>query len=163
MNKKILLANSEINIEVFKLTNSEIKFKHKGELFHASLLKRNNDEMALSINGQELKVSVTDFENKGVKQVFAEGFEEYLKLIPKAIGSSSKGAAAGSLESPMPGKIFKVLKKVGDKVKIGETILILEAMKMEHTIKATKDGQVDEIFFKEGEQVTGGAVLCAIE
>ena len=63
----------------------------------------------------------------------------------------------------MPGKIFKILKEIGEDVAIGDTILILEAMKMEHAIKATKDGVVKEIFFKEGEQVTGGAELCSIE
>ena len=70
---------------------------------------------------------------------------------------------AGSLQSPMPGKIFKILKDKGQKVIAGETVLILEAMKMEHAIKAPKDGVVTDIFFKEGEQVQGGVSLCDID
>jgi 3-methylcrotonyl-CoA carboxylase alpha subunit len=163
MNKNISLGELETSIAIDKLSSSEINFSYQGEIFNARLISKNNDELILNVNGQEFIVSVTDFENKGLKQVFTRGFEEYIKLHPKAVGSSHKAAAAGSLESPMPGKIFKVLKRIGDNVKVGDTILILEAMKMEHTIKATKDGKIEEIFFKEGEQVTGGAVLCAIE
>jgi 3-methylcrotonyl-CoA carboxylase alpha subunit len=64
--------------------------------------------------------------------------------------------------SPMPGKIFKVLKEVGEKVNKGDTILIMEAMKMEHPVKATSDGVIDNIFYKEGTQVDGGVELVSI-
>jgi biotin carboxyl carrier protein len=63
----------------------------------------------------------------------------------------------------MPGKIFKVLLKEGDSVKIGDIILIMEAMKMEHAIKANKDGVVSKILFGEGEQVSGNSALCELE
>ena len=115
------------------------------------------------INGKNKDLYIEDFESKGFKQVFCDGFEEFIKIKPKVEGRALKGPAAGSLESPMPGKIFKVLKKMGDKVEAGEVILILEAMKMEHSIKATKNGVIKVIFFKEGEQVSGGAELCSIE
>jgi 3-methylcrotonyl-CoA carboxylase alpha subunit len=163
MEKKLLIGENEVSLNIIKLTDTEVNFDFEGENFSCRLLNKNNGDYFMSINGHSFSVSVTNFENKGMKQIFSKGFEEYIKLFPKAMGSSSKGAAAGSLESPMPGKIFKVLKKAGETVKVGETILILEAMKMEHTIKATKDGCIEEIFFHEGEQVTGGAVLCAIE
>ena len=74
-----------------------------------------------------------------------------------------KQTVSGSLNSPMPGKIFKVLKNVGEEVKKGEAILILEAMKMEHSIRADKDGVVKQIFFQVGELVLGGAVLASVE
>lgn len=70
---------------------------------------------------------------------------------------------AGSLLSPMPGKIFKVMGKQGQKVDKGDPILIVEAMKMEHLIKSPKAGIIKSIFFKEGEQVKGGVSLCEIE
>jgi biotin carboxyl carrier protein len=63
----------------------------------------------------------------------------------------------------MPGKIFKVLLGPKDDVKKGDPVLIVEAMKMEHTIRATKDGIIKEIFFNEGDQVQGGVLLCEIE
>ncbi len=63
----------------------------------------------------------------------------------------------------MPGKILDINVKKGSSVKAGETLLILEAMKMEHTIKATSDGQVIELYVKTGDQVESGSDLMKIE
>ena len=63
----------------------------------------------------------------------------------------------------MPGKIFKILKDVGSQVKKGEPILILEAMKMEHSIRSDKDGIVKKINFKVGELVQGGVTLAEVQ
>ena len=63
----------------------------------------------------------------------------------------------------MPGKILNINVKKGSSVKAGETLLILEAMKMEHTIKATSDGQVIELYVKTGDQVESGSDLMKIE
>jgi len=69
----------------------------------------------------------------------------------------------GGLCAPMNGAIVAVQAKVGDAVTAGQTLVIMEAMKMEHAIKAPADGVVTEIFFSEGEQVSDGAELIAIE
>ena len=63
----------------------------------------------------------------------------------------------------MPGKILNINVKKGSSVKTGETLLILEAMKMEHTIKANSDGQVIELYVKTGDQVESGSDLMKIE
>ncbi|HEY5211346.1 MAG TPA: acetyl-CoA carboxylase biotin carboxylase subunit [Stellaceae bacterium] len=68
-------------------------------------------------------------------------------------------AAGGRLTAPMPGKIVQVLARSGETVKRGQPILILEAMKMEHTIAAPADGIVDAINYAVGELVDEGAVL----
>jgi 3-methylcrotonyl-CoA carboxylase alpha subunit len=160
---RIIIGETEHTVQVIKKTHTHLHFIFEGKEYTSTLQSKNGNNFDLEINGKKTKVFATNFENKGVKQVFNNGFEEYIHIQTKAQGSASKGPAEGSLESPMPGKIFKVLKDVGSKVSTGETIVILEAMKMEHAIKATKDGVVREIFFKEGEQVTGGAELCAID
>lgn len=96
--------------------------------------------------------------------VFCDDDEFQLKMNPKVKrAGSSKELSEGSLLSPMPGKIFKVMGKTGQKVDKGDPILIVEAMKMEHMIKSPKAGIIKEIFFKEGEQVKGGVSLCEIE
>lgn len=96
-------------------------------------------------------------------QVFAGELEAEVEFIDKAQKASSFHGGAGSLQSPMPGKIFKVLKGEGEEVKLGDPVIILEAMKMEHTIKAQQDGVVKKIHFEEGAQVQGGVELCEIE
>ncbi len=87
-----------------------------------------------------------------------------LKSVPKVELKSTQAAMKeGALQSPMPGKIFKIVQEQGSSVAKGDAVLILEAMKMEHTIKANKDGVIKDIFFKEGDQVQGGVLLCEIE
>jgi biotin carboxyl carrier protein len=74
-----------------------------------------------------------------------------------------KSVDHGQMKSPMPGKILKILVKVGDEVKAGTPILVMEAMKMEHTIKASKAGTILQIHFKEGDQVAGGVELVNVK
>jgi 3-methylcrotonyl-CoA carboxylase alpha subunit len=72
-------------------------------------------------------------------------------------------AGGGSLAAPMPGKVIAVMVKRGDKVQKGAPLLILEAMKMEHTIFAPGDGEVKEIHYAAGDQVAEGAELLRLE
>ena len=72
-------------------------------------------------------------------------------------------ASSGTLAAPMPGKVIAVLVKAGDRVAKNAPLLILEAMKMEHTILAPADGVVQEIHFCAGEQVPEGAELLRLE
>ena len=69
---------------------------------------------------------------------------------------------AGRLTAPMPGKVIAVLVEAGAAVRRGQALLVMEAMKMEHTITAPADGRVDAIHYRVGEQVAEGAALVAI-
>jgi biotin carboxyl carrier protein len=69
----------------------------------------------------------------------------------------------GSLEAPMPGTVLKVNVAVGDEVKAGQTLLVLEAMKMEHEIKSPTDGVVTEIAAVEGAMVNPGKKLVSVD
>ncbi len=72
-------------------------------------------------------------------------------------------AHAGHLTAPMPGAVVSVLVKAGDKVTKGQALIIMEAMKMEHTIVAPFDGKVEAVYFAAKEQVKEGAELVALE
>ena len=72
-------------------------------------------------------------------------------------------AHGGNLAAPMPGKVIAVLVEVGATVERGMPLVILEAMKMEHTIIAPAAGTVKEILYQVGEQVPEGAALIAFE
>jgi propionyl-CoA carboxylase alpha chain len=71
--------------------------------------------------------------------------------------------AAGSLTAPMPGTVLRVNTVVGDEVKTGDALLVLEAMKMEHVVKAVADGVVTEVLVQAGQQVDSGALLAVVE
>ncbi|HTG96803.1 MAG TPA: acetyl/propionyl/methylcrotonyl-CoA carboxylase subunit alpha [Burkholderiales bacterium] len=93
--------------------------------------------------------------------LFCEG--EYRRLSLRQELGEVADASGGSLAAPMPGKVIKVMTSAGSKVSKGEALLILEAMKMEHTITAPADGTVKEIHYAAGEQVLEGAELITLE
>ena len=84
------------------------------------------------------------------------------KIMPrfKSIGQEIKD---GGLIAPMPGKVIDLMVEVGSKIKKGDTLVVLEAMKMEHAIKAIEDGVIDELFIKNNDQVENGALLMVIK
>ncbi|HJM18963.1 MAG TPA: biotin/lipoyl-containing protein [Candidatus Thalassarchaeaceae archaeon] len=79
------------------------------------------------------------------------------------LGAQSTFDQMGGLTSPMPGKILTVMASIGESVNEGQTLLILEAMKMENRICSPVDGVVTAIHFEAGTQVNQGAVLIEIE
>lgn len=87
--------------------------------------------------------------------------------VPTAAAPAARPAAGGSgkaaVKSPLPGVILDIKVNVGDTVKRGQTVLILEAMKMENNINADKDGKVTAINVKAGESVLEGSDLIVIE
>ncbi|MDX1416880.1 MAG: biotin carboxylase N-terminal domain-containing protein [Candidatus Promineifilaceae bacterium] len=82
-----------------------------------------------------------------------------LPLLPRPMPSAG---ARGSLRAPMPGSILAVLVEVGQEVKEGQTLMKLEAMKMEHTIRTTTAGVVEAVFFTVGDTVEADAELLKI-
>jgi 3-methylcrotonyl-CoA carboxylase alpha subunit len=93
--------------------------------------------------------------------VFCEGDYRRLSLRQDLPGADEE-PSAGSLAAPMPGKIIKVMTEAGAKVTKGQALLILEAMKMEHTIAAPADGVVKEIHYAAGDQVLEGVELITL-
>ena len=84
--------------------------------------------------------------------------------IPDSLAHAGEGddVGGGGLTAPMPGKVINIQVNVGDKVEQGQVLVVMEAMKMEHSITASTGGVVEEIFFSVGEQVTEGAELIQL-
>ena len=77
-------------------------------------------------------------------------------------GSADSSAGEGGLTAPMPGTILEIYAKVGQRVREGQTLLVMEAMKMEHRIQAPKAGEVLSVNFSEGDRVDMGATLVEL-
>ena len=75
---------------------------------------------------------------------------------------SSSSADEGSLKAPMPGTVLQVLAKVGQRVREGQHLMTLEAMKMEHKVVAPKAGEITKVNYSEGERVEMGSPLVEI-
>ena len=94
--------------------------------------------------------------------VFHRGVRWTLAL-KEELGGVDLDAGSGSLAAPMPGRVIKLFVEAGAKVEKGQPLLILEAMKMEHTITAPAAGTVKEVHYAPGEQVLEGAELIKVE
>ncbi|MCB9094978.1 MAG: acetyl-CoA carboxylase biotin carboxyl carrier protein subunit [Halobacteriovoraceae bacterium] len=77
--------------------------------------------------------------------------------------SGKNGDEFGSLVTQMPGKVVKVLVKPGDKIEKGQTLLILEAMKMENEIKASAEASVKSVHVQEGESIESGHLMIELD
>ena len=160
-----------------RLPNPNITFVLDGEeiFVEYKLISKNK---FLVFNSEVEVVNIDDkyidlvFDGVRVKSRISEDAEFILVHIPSGDVSfevkprfSMPGleVQAGGLVAPMPGKVVDLKVKKGSKVKSGETLVILEAMKMEHSIKASEDGVIADIFIKENDQVENGAVLMVVD
>lgn len=89
---------------------------------------------------------------------------EVICFEPKSASRKSQAAFSfGPLKSPMPGKIMKVNVQVGDVMEAKKTLVVLEAMKMEYSIKVPEKAKITSVSCKPGEQVKEGQVLLEVE
>lgn len=156
MEKKILLNDDEVTYKVISKADNSLTIVYLGKVYCMELWPDNGSlRRVISLDG--INKSVHRFRDS----INLEG-RTFKVLDPR--GQRAKGGAEdhGAMVSPMPGKILQVLVSKGDSVTKGQALLVMEAMKMEHTIKASEDGIVAEVHFKEGELVSGGAELIEL-
>ena len=93
-----------------------------------------------------------------VLTVHEKGRNYFTRLDPLTY-EQSEDVSDFRLSAPMPGNVIRVLVKAGEKVISGQPLLVMEAMKMEHTINAPADGIVEQVFFQTGDLVQNDAEL----
>ena len=94
--------------------------------------------------------------------VFADGRTYAFKMRDLMSEAGDDHAGGDAIVAPMPGLVQAVSAQAGDTVEKGQPLIVLEAMKMEHTLRAPRDGVVAEVFVKVGDQVTDGLVLLQL-
>ena len=119
-----------------------------------------HDALDVIINGHRLTVHC--FQDGDNLTIFHEG-EQFQCRQHRDTFTESEQSGDASLAAPMNGAMVAVLVDKGQEVKAGDTLVIMEAMKMEHSISAPYDGVVAEVFFAEGDLVNEGAELVALE
>ncbi|MDO7613178.1 MAG: acetyl-CoA carboxylase biotin carboxyl carrier protein subunit [Crocinitomicaceae bacterium] len=121
-----------------------------GKRFNGEVLEQNLEDHTL-----KLKLNHRVFE---VKRKY-----DLLDLISQMGLDKKKVKKLKELSSPMPGRVLKIMVKIGDKINIGDSLLSLEAMKMENILKSDGEGIVKEIFINEEQVVDKGEVLIEFE
>jgi len=97
-----------------------------------------------------------------VRHVFTPQGAVRISLLDPLAHAGEAAQEGGRLTAPMPGKVVSFAVKAGDKVKAGQALAVMEAMKMEHTIAAPQDGTVAELLYAPGDQVAEGAELLKL-
>jgi 3-methylcrotonyl-CoA carboxylase alpha subunit len=98
-----------------------------------------------------------------VAHVFAPQGATRITVVDALAHAGEVQEAGGRLTAPMPGKVVSFAVKSGDKVKAGQALAVMEAMKMEHTIAAPADGEVLELLYAPGDQVAEGEELLKLK
>ncbi len=155
MKRKLSINGKEVVIDVHELDSNSVSFSLNNKVYGIGIESSAKGKLIVTKEGRNTKVI-----NSGSKMVVMG--KELDILLPRNSRMKGKTEVLGSMVAPMPGKVLKIIKKLGENVKKGDAILILEAMKMEHTIKADQDGKIEKIYFQEGEQVSHGAVLVKL-
>jgi 3-methylcrotonyl-CoA carboxylase alpha subunit len=123
------------------------------------------DQLAIAFAGQQARVQVFMHVDGGddVAHVFAPQGATRITVIDALAHAGEAPEEGGRLTAPMPGKVVSFSVNVGDKVKAGQPLAVMEAMKMEHTMAAPADGEVLELLYAPGDQVAEGAELLKLK
>ena len=134
---------------ITELNNSKYLLKINDKFYETSFWKNSRDEDSIQINNSSFDVNIrTALQEKAYQLLTA---------------SQSKEEKVTIIKSPMPGLVLKILKSVGDNVTKGDTVMILEAMKMENIITAPIDGTISAIPVEVGKSVMVGDLLVSIK
>ena len=133
-------------VDALKLDHGAVSLIVDGESFSVEF-DESGDEVAVLVRDQITRIDVAD--------------ERKLRLRAGRSGFVVEGPQV--VVAPMPGKLVKILVKVGEEVKEGQGLVVVEAMKMENELKSPKAGKVTELFVREGTAVEQNTKLVAVE
>ena len=148
------IANADENANVAAPTEAV----YEGEVSYASDDAHNH---TLWLDGA--RINAQSWVNHETVYVFTDRGRDEVTLVDIMAHVGEESAAVGSLKSPMPGQVVAFKVAVGDSVKKGEPLAVIEAMKIEHTITAPTDGVVGELLFAAGDSVADGDELLRID
>lgn len=137
LGKKIYDVSAEV------LCEGELLLNIDGKIYNVVINNNSSSSCSVYVNGK-----FYDIEKRSASQILAVGTEKARKR---------------EVKTSMPGKIVKVMAKEGDKVKEGQPILVLEAMKMQNEIKSPQSGTIVKINPKDGDSVETGSLLFSVE
>ena len=149
--------NTEYDFEYKQKRDQKFLFSNKKEAF---IYSSDEDGIDMIFDGKRHYSRVTVSKNNILVHM---PFGDVMLQLKPRFKMPGTEVTIGGLIAPMPGKVIDVKVKKGKKVKAGDTLVILEAMKMEHSIKASEDGTVSELLISVNDQVENGALLMVVK
>jgi glutaconyl-CoA/methylmalonyl-CoA decarboxylase subunit gamma len=140
----------------------EYRYKINGNLYKVTVGDIEDNNVRVEVNGTPYTVELEKQNKPKIKPVVRTASTTPAAPAAAVTRPASVGSKSG-IKSPLPGVILEIKVKEGDTVKRGQTLLVLEAMKMENDIKADRDGKVTAIKVSKGESILEGTDLIIIE
>jgi len=161
------MYQTKINGKKFEVINHDELLRINGNPFEWDLKKLSDNHFHILYQNKSYRAEVVKVDNATKTFVFKinnklqtievkDKFDLLLEKMGMANGASAK---VNNIKAPMPGLVIDMKVKIGDEVKIGEPLLILEAMKMENILKSPTDAVVKNVKVKKGDSVEKGQVL----
>lgn len=138
------------------------KYTINGNPYVVEILKEDGAEVILTVNGMPYTVEVEEEISEQPKKITRPAAAPTKPTGEPVLSVKKPHTNSGAVKAPLPGVILEVCVKVGDDVKVGDKVLLLEAMKMENTIASDLAGKVLEIKVEAGTTVLEGADLIVI-
>jgi len=135
----------------------KFKYKINGKEYEVAVNKMEDTLAEVEVNGTTYQVEL----EKKEEEVATPKIQRPVASASSA-GSKPAGSGAGTVKSPLPGIIIDIMVNVGDEVKKGQTVAMLEAMKMENAIQAPIDGKVTAISTNKGDSILEGVTILTI-
>ncbi len=167
---EVLWKDGERDVTVIarRLRGGGLRLELPGGALEARVRRTEDGRLAIGLGDETFVATVVrrTATDGGVDYtLFADGRSRRLRLVdPFDLAMyEAAGGAEASVRAPLPGRIIDLRVKAGDTVSKGQPLLVLEAMKMEHTLAAPSDGTIKSVRYAVGEQVTEGAELVEFE
>ncbi len=142
---------------------NDFKFKINGTEYSANVEEKEDGKLAVTVNGKAYDVEVPGHQAAATKVKPIKPAAPVAAAPVTAPAAPKKASGTGTaITAPLPGTITSIMVKEGDQVKDGDTVLVMEAMKMANNITADGDGTVKAILVQQGAQVQSGDVLIEI-
>lgn len=142
----------------------EYKYKINGNSYTVAIGDIVDNIADVQVNGTPYKVELEKKASATVSVVSPRPSQApRTSTGAKVIAKPAATGAGNAVKAPLPGTILSIAAKVGDTVKASDTVMVLEAMKMENSIHAGRDGKISSIAVNAGDSVLEGTVLFTVE
>lgn len=141
----------------------EYKYKINGTHYTVAVGEIENNIAHVEVNGTSYVVELDEKKPVKVAQAVRAAAAPRTAAGEKVIKAPAPSKGGAVVKAPLPGTVLSINVKVGDTVKAADTVVVLEAMKMENAIHAGQDGKVASIAVSAGDSVLQGAVLITLE